>query len=629
MKIKKLYQYFFEVHKKYNLYKRILLILIDIIICQTSIFISMYLRLGFFYQLFDIPHIFLFLSSSSLILILIFFDIYKTLNRYSGWDAFIQLGKALMVYNILIFGICTLIGIEGIPRTIGIIHPIMLSLMIIMSRIFIRLFLGDNLKNKLLKKERVLIYGAGLAGRQLSHTIIHSNEMDLVGFLEDEKKLIGNKINNKKIYDAKKLNEIKLKLNINTIFLAIPSLSNTKKSILLQKIQKNQMAVKTLPTISELKKSGISFDDLRPLNIEELLGRQSVDTSFKKNNYINLNTVLITGAGGSIGRELCKQVLEQNPKKLIILDSSEFNLYSIHEEIVVKNTQNISIVPILLSINNKNGLENLFTKYKPDIIYHAAAYKHVPLVQSNPIEGVRNNVLGTRVLADISIKYKAKKFVLISSDKAVRPTNVMGASKRLAELYIQSLNTISKDTIFTIVRFGNVLGSSGSVIPKFRKQIIQNQPITLTHKNITRFFMTDREAIHLIIEAGNLAEGGEVFVLKMGKSVKILDLAKKMIFLSGKTIKDKKNPKGDIEIIITGLRPGEKLFEEVLIDNNPIPTLNKKIFKANEIFFKSPIISKNFNLISAYIEENKFQKIELIIEKLIPGYKNKDKSVNE
>ncbi len=630
MNIKILNNKLYNFYKNYTIYKKIFLVIVDVFLCNASIFIGMYLRLDFFYPLNYFPPLFLIFSSISLVIIFIIFDIYKSLNRYSGWNAFIQLGKALLIYDILIFTCCTLIGIDGIPRTIGIIHTVILTFMILFSRISIRILLGDKSKGNFNTKEKVLIYGAGVAGRQLAQTIRFSRKMAFLGFIDDNIKLVGNKIDNKIIYNAKQLANIKKTVGIDTILLAIPSLNNIKKSIILNEIQKNKIAVKTLPTLSELENKNISLDDLRPLNIEELLGRTPVDISFKrKNYYINKSVVLITGAGGSIGSELCHQVLLQNPSKLIILDSSEFNLYKIHQILIEKLNFNTSIVPILGSVSNKAAMENIFSKHKPNIIYHAAAYKHVPLVQSNPIEGLRNNVFGTKIIADLSLKYKAKKFVLISTDKAVRPTNIMGASKRLAELYLQSLNIKSPRTIFTMVRFGNVLGSSGSVIPKFHQQILEGKPITLTHKKVTRFFMTAKEAIHLIIEAGSLAKGGDVFILEMGKPVRIFDLAKKMIFLSGKSLKDKNNPRGDIEIIITGLRPGEKLFEEVLIANNPIPTSNKKIFRANEEFLETSIISKNFNLISKYIEANKFKKIELIIKKLVPGYKNQEKSFNE
>ena len=617
--------------QKLAINKRLFLVIIDLFICNTSIFISMYLRLGFFYPINDMSFNFLFLSSISLIIILIIFDIYKTMNRFSGWDAFLQLGKALIIYDILFFTIYTLFGIIEIPRTIGLIHPIILTLMIILSRIIIRIILGIkfNLRDKNIIKEKVLIYGAGEAGRQLANTILYSKKMIFLGFIDDNKKLIGHKVNNKIIYDSKNLKTIKDKLKIDTILLAIPSLSNERKSLLLEKIQMNHIAVKTLPILSELETKKISFNDIRPINVDELLGREKINVSVKiKENYIQKNVVLITGAGGSIGSELCFQVLEQKPSKLIILDSSEYNLYKINQELYNKLNKKlktiVNIIPILTSIQNEKSITHVFKTYKPDIIFHAAAYKHVPLVQANPIEGIRNNVLGTQIMAKQALKHHSKKFVLISSDKAVRPTNIMGASKRLAELYLQALNVTSKNTVFTIVRFGNVLGSSGSVIPKFQEQIYEGGPITLTHKKVTRFFMTAKEAIHLILQAGGMANGGEVFVLKMGEPVEILNLAKRMIFLSGKTIKNQANPKGDIEIKITGLRPGEKLYEEVLINNNPIQTENNMILKANEKFLDKKIISKHLVELKVLLTSYNIEGIDKILKKIIAGYKNKD-----
>ena len=617
--------------QKLALNKRLFLVIIDLFICNTSIFISMYLRLGFFYPINDMSFTFLFLSSISLIIILIIFDIYKTINRFSGWDAFLQLGKALIIYDILFFTIYTLFGIIEIPRTIGLIHPIILTLMIILSRIIIRIILGIkfNLRDKNIIKEKVLIYGAGEAGRQLANTILYSKKMIFLGFIDDNKKLIGHKVNNKIIYDSKNLKTIKDKLKIDTILLAIPSLSNERKSLLLEKIQMNHIAVKTLPLLSELESKNISFNDIRPINVDELLGREKINVAVKiKENYIQKKIVLITGAGGSIGSELCFQVLEQQPSKLIILDSSEYNLYKINQELYNKLNKKlktiVNIIPILTSIQNEKSITHVFKTYKPDIIFHAAAYKHVPLVQANPIEGILNNVLGTQIMAKQALKHHSKKFVLISSDKAVRPTNIMGASKRLAELYLQALNVTSKNTVFTIVRFGNVLGSSGSVIPKFQEQIYEGGPITLTHKKVTRFFMTAKEAIHLILQAGGMANGGEVFVLKMGEPVEILNLAKRMIFLSGKTIKSQENPKGDIEIKITGLRPGEKLYEEVLINNNPIQTENNMILKANEKFLDKKIISKHLVELKVLLTSYNIEGIDKILKKIIAGYKNKD-----
>jgi FlaA1/EpsC-like NDP-sugar epimerase len=616
-----------------KVYKTLLLIFIDLMSCILSIWLALYIRLDTFYPIIKLPIIFVLLSTILLILIFIIFDIYKTINRFSGWGSFIQLGKSLIVYNLIFFFLYSVISFEGIPRSIGLLHPIIITLIILTSRALIRVLLGKNFKSE--ATENILIYGAGEAGRQLASIINYSQKMNVLGFLEDDKELIGNKINNKLIYSSNDLKKIKDRLNISTLILAIPSLDNKTKSKIIKNIQQNKIAVKTLPTLSELENGDISLSDLRPLNINELLGRKKVDTSDKKkSDYILNKTILITGAGGSIGSELCKQVLEQAPSKIILLDISEFSLYKINQilnEFHSKNFNNeVKFIPILASIQDKKALENVFKKYKPNIIYHAAAYKHVPLVQINPIEGIKNNILGTELLADLAIKYNVDKFVLISSDKAVRPTNIMGASKRFSELILQSYNQSSIHTIFTIVRFGNVLGSSGSVVPRFQEQIKQGGPVTLTHENVTRFFMTKEEAIHLIIQAGGMSLGGEVFILKMGEPIKILELAKTMIYLSGKTIKDELNQNGDIEINITGLRQGEKMYEELLIGNNPIQTENNKILKANETFYVKEIIANELKNLKKHINNFDMDEINKMFTLLITGYKdNSSKKKNE
>ena len=608
------------------------LISLDLMTCLFSLFLAMYLRLDFFYPVFLLPPILILVSTLLLVFTFLLFGIYKTINRFSGWDTFVQLGKSLLIYNFIFFVLFTIISIENVPRSIGILHPMILSLMILCSRALIRILLNKKVKGNNL--ENVLIYGAGEAGRQLAATITFSKKMKLLGFLEDKKDFIGNKINNKLIYNSKELGDLKKKIEIDTVLLAIPSLGNKQKSLIVKNIQKHKLNVKTLPNLLELETSNISLSNLRSLNINELLGRPEVNTSIKNtSDYLYNKTVLITGGGGSIGSELCKQVLEQGPKKIIILDSSEYSLYKISEkldEIISKEPYVLTdIIPILMSIQDNKALEDLIIKYKPEIIYHAAAYKHVPMVQINPFEGIKNNVIGTLLLADLTIKYNCEKFVLISSDKAVRPTNIMGASKRFAELIVQAFNENSKQTNFTIVRFGNVLASSGSVVPRFRDQIQKGGPLTLTHKDVTRFFMTAEEAIHLIIEAGGMSVGGEVFILKMGKSVKIYDLAKTMILLSGKTIKNKNNIKGDIEIKITGLRQGEKLYEEVLIGNNPIKTKNAMILKANEKFLKKQVLVKKTNQLKKYINENNLDKINTLFYEVISGYNIKNHNKNE
>ncbi len=614
------------IEKKFSFLKKnkiIILILFDLLFCFFSIWLSMYIRLDYFFPLFQLPLSLILISSVLLVIIFLFFDIYKTMNRFSGWEAFIQLGKALFFHNCVFFTLITIISFSKIPRSIGILHPIIITLIILFSRVFIRILLNKNHKNK--TSENVLIYGAGEAGRQLASTITYSKNMKLLGFLDDKTEFIGRTINNVLIYDPRKLKNLQIKLKIDTVLLAIPSINNKKKSNIVKNIQKNKISVKTLPTLAELETNKVSLSDLRYLNMNELLGRPSVKTNEKINSFYILNkTILVTGGGGSIGSELCKQVLEQNPKQLIILDSSEYALYNIVEKLNDHFENNSSlkklIVPILMSIQDKNSLERVFQKYKPEIIYHAAAYKHVPLVQENPFEGIKNNVIGTLILVKLAMKHNIEKLVLISSDKAVRPTNIMGASKRFAELILQAYSEKSKVTIFTIVRFGNVLASSGSVVPRFNNQINKGGPVTVTHKNVTRFFMTAKEAIHLIIEAGGMSVGGEVFILKMGKPVKIFELAKNMILLSGKTVKDNNNPNGDIEIKINGLREGEKLYEEVLIGNNPIKTENDMILKANESFIKKQLLTKYIGQLNKYLYEHNLTKINILFSKIISGY---------
>ena len=622
-------QLLLKIFNFFKINKQIFLIFMDLFICNISIYLSLFIRLDVFVPLLNLPTLFLIITSSLLIIIFLVFDIYKTINRFSGFDSFLHLSKALFIYGSIFFIFFTLIGFGGIPRSLGILHPIILVLIILLSRVFIRVIFGTYLKNKF--NEKILIYGAGSAGRQLASIMAYSKKIKLVGFLEDNNEFIGKKINNILVYHSSDLKKLNYKFNISSVLLAIPSISNEQKNSIINKIQKYTIAVKTLPNLSELENGNISYSDLRPLNANELLGRPEVTIYKKKKSaYIKNKIILITGGGGSIGSELCKQILSQKPKRIIILDTNEYALYTVARTLTQiykkSGSSEALIVPILASIQDEKALKQVFLQHKPNIVYHAAAYKHVPLVQINPIEGIKNNVLGTEIMARLSLKYKINRFVLISSDKAVRPTNIMGASKRLAELIIQAYNQNSKCTIFSMVRFGNVLGSSGSVVPLFHEQIKKGGPLTLTHKNVTRFFMTIEEAIHLIIESGGMSEGGEVFILKMGEPVKILELARNMIYLSGKTIKNKKNPNGDIEIKITGLRDGEKMYEEVLIGNNPKETENDMIMKASENFFNKKYITNEISILKKLLKDYNVDKIDDILFKLVSGYK---KNVNK
>ena len=402
-------------------------------------------------------------------------------------------------------------------------------------------------------------------------------------------------------------------------------MQSSKRSQIINRVSKYNLLIRTLPNISDLAKGNIVKSDLVELEIDDLLGRDKVEPDevlMKKN--IKSKVVLVTGAGGSIGSELCRQIVNIKPKKLLLLDSNEYSLYSILNELeTLQNHEGLEIIPILTSVQDKTKISILLDKWKPDTIFHAAAYKHVPLVEQNLAEGLKNNVFGTLAIAEASIKSKVGNFVFISTDKAVRPTSVMGASKRLGEMILQALydkKSSRKITKFSMVRFGNVLDSSGSVIPKFRKQIKDRIPITLTHPDVTRYFMTIKEAAELVIQASAMSDGGDVFVLDMGDSVKILDLAKKMIDLSGLKIKDHKNPDGDISIEITGLRPGEKLYEELLIGKNPIKTIHPKIFKAREDFLEWKILNPYLVNLEKLILDNDAKKIIKIMEKLVSGY---------
>jgi FlaA1/EpsC-like NDP-sugar epimerase len=385
-----------------------------------------------------------------------------------------------------------------------------------------------------------------------------------------------------------------------------------------------------LPSVTDLAQGKVTISDLRELDIDDLLGREPVMP-----NHILLamnvqsKIVMITGAGGSIGSELCRQILAVGPSKLLLIEQSEFALYAIHQELEEKLAERlIELVPLMASVQDEERMREIMSTWRPDTVYHAAAYKHVPLVEHNPAEGIKNNVFGTLCAAQAAADSGVSDFVLISTDKAVRPTNIMGASKRLAELVLQALAATNPGTKFSMVRFGNVLGSSGSVVPKFRQQIRDGGPITLTHPEITRYFMTIPEAAQLVIQAGAMAKGGDVFVLDMGQPVKILDLAIRMVELSGLTIKDAQNSEGDIEIEITGLRPGEKLYEELLIGENPHRTTHPRIMKAQEEFIPWKVLEDKLNALHLLLNSNDVSLIRSTLKDILPGYTPNEKIVD-
>lgn len=480
------------------------------------------------------------------------------------------------------------------------------------------------------KGKPVLIYGAGNAGNELYQAIKNNPDITIVGFYDNSNALSGSVINNIKIYgEDKHIKRLKEKYENLEIYLAIPSLSLAEKREIISNLEKFKVAVRSIPSLHHIVANQKKMIEMQDLSIDEILPRSIVKNSSVLLNNMN---VMITGAGGSIGSELVRQLLNCNPQKIILYEISEINLYSIQSEIEqIKNSKRINteIVGVLGDVKNRERVINILSNHNVDYIYHAAAYKHVPIVEyyENITEGIKNNVFGTQTICDAADECNVKKVVVISTDKAVRPTNIMGASKRLAEMVVQLKNEQAKTTKYCMVRFGNVINSSGSVVPLFRKQIADGGPVTITHKKVTRFFMTISEASSLVIQAGEYAEGGEVFILDMGEQVKIFDLAEKLIYLSGMNIS--KNGDGDgIEIREVGLRPGEKLYEELLISGDEIKTPNEKIFKSIEGYLTTNDLDNLLINLKTSINDNDIQKIRNLLKNNVEGYEEQINTKN-
>jgi FlaA1/EpsC-like NDP-sugar epimerase len=470
----------------------------------------------------------------------------------------------------------------------------------------------------------VLVYGAGSSGRQLVAAMANSHEMQIIGFLDDDDRLQGHVLNGLPIYNPDYLGRLVIALSISNVLLALPNISRKRRNDILNHIRGTHVSVRTLPSMTDLAQGKVSISDIRELDTDDLLGREPVMPNhilLAKN--IHSRAVMVTGAGGSIGSELCRQIFQIGPTKLLLIEQSEFALYSIHKELEEKCAgSEVILVPLLASVQDEDRMREILSTWRPDTVYHAAAYKHVPLVEHNPAAGIKNNVLGTLNTAMAAAENGVTDFVLISTDKAVRPTNVMGASKRLAEMVLQALaaNAKNSGTRFCMVRFGNVLDSSGSVVPKFRQQIRESSRMTLTHPDVTRYFMTIPEAAQLVIQAGAMAKGGDVFVLDMGQPVRIMDLARRMVELSGLIVKDEQTPDGDIEIDITGLRPGEKLYEELLIGDNPQSTMHPRIMRAQEEFIAWTELEGKLKSLELALNVNDVGVIRLMMQQLVTGY---------
>ena len=560
--------------------KRSILMSADFIMSAVCLFFAIAARYGYI----DHHVSLLVISLSALIPVLCLYAI----GFYNGvargfFDA--MMGNVLQLFFVLIIIAQTILYFKllpDVPRAVPILYLFLFFIWLWNSRLTIREFL-TRLQGKSQQSaknedgyENIVIYGAGEAGRDLLEGLRNSHKYNVVAYIDDDPQLSGAYLLGKKIYPAHELVSLVEELDIAQVFLAIPSISRAQKRQIIDKLSGIAIKIKELPSLEEIADEKVTVSSMRKVDILDVLDRQTVEPDvllLQKN--ISGKCVLVTGAGGSIGSELCRQVIKNKPKCLVLYELSEFALYSIHQELTIKqaNTpayKDIKIVAVIGNVTNESNLLRILKLHNIQTVYHAAAYKHVPMVEHNPFEGVINNTKGTYHCARAAIQANVETFVLISTDKAVRPTNVMGASKRLAELVCQALSQTDSQTCISMVRFGNVLGSSGSVVPLFTKQIEQGKPITVTHPDVTRYFMTIPEAANLVIQAGAMASGGEVFVLDMGDPVKIVDLAQRMIHLSGFDIKDAAHPEGDIEVIFTGLRAGEKLYEELIIGEDNI-----------------------------------------------------------
>ena len=615
--------------------KRLIMLSVDVLLIVSILIGAFSMRLGeWFWPQGDLLYLILF---APLIATPIFikFGLYRAIVRYIGFKALWAIVQAVSLYA-LVWGVIVLLsGIEGVPRSVILINWILAMLLIGGSRIVGRWYFYEEksrINNASSKRQNVLIYGAGSAGIQLATALSYSRELRPIAFIDDDPGLSNHHIIGMKVHTSSELEQLIISMNIKEVLLAIPSISRIQRNKIINRLESYPVLVRSVPGVSELAQGNLNIDDLNVVGINDLLGRDPVPPN---QNYIRSNitnkVVMITGAGGSIGSELCRQIMQLQPNKIVLFEQNEFSLYAIDQELIGMKLD-IDIVPILGSILNASLVEQVCCKFDVQTIYHAAAYKHVPMIELNNFSGVDNNIFGTLSCAEAASLANVETFVLISTDKAVRPTNTMGATKRFAEMILQAISQKYQGkgnaTNFSMVRFGNVLDSSGSVIPLFKKQIKNGGPVTVTDPEIIRYFMTIPEAAQLVIQAGAMSKGGDVFLLDMGEPVKILDLAKKMIRLSGLEVKDNDNPNGDIEILFTGLRPGEKLYEELLIGDNALTTEHKLILRSEEEMLPWSELEVILHKLKIAVDEQNFKGVRELLVETVHGYKP-DNSIND
>jgi FlaA1/EpsC-like NDP-sugar epimerase len=604
--------------------KRLVVIALDIVLAVLATWFAYSLRLDVLHWPSGAQWVVYAIAPFLAIPIFIRFGLYRAIFRFTGQAALAATGKAVALYALILSALLMWHQWPMVPRSLGLLQPLVFLVLVGGSRAFARFWLAEMEAKTRGSSGRLLIYGAGNAGAQTAAALGVVRQYELVGFVDDDEMMEGRSLNGMPVRSARNIGQWIHKEAITDILLAMPNAPRERRNEIIASLRGLPVHVRTLPSMADLASGRVTIQDFRELDIEDLLGRNSVVPMERLlMRELRGKVVLVSGAGGSIGAELARQIAAQMPSTLVLLDHNEFGLYSIHQELLALKTvsgDSFTLVPVLGSVSNTERLREVLGAWRPSIVYHAAAYKHVPMVEDNPGEGVRNNIFGTLNLARAAAAAGVKRFVLISTDKAVRPTNVMGATKRVAELVLQALAANQPGTCFSMVRFGNVLGSSGSVVPLFRKQLAEGGPLTVTHEEVTRYFMTIPEAAQLVLQAGAMGQGGDVFVLDMGQPVKIMDLARRMIQLSGLSVRDAEHPDGDIEIAVTGLRTGEKLYEELLIGDNPQPTEHPRIMKAHEPFLPWADLEPELRILYAAAERNDATAIKAFMSKHVQGY---------
>jgi FlaA1/EpsC-like NDP-sugar epimerase len=612
-----------------RIYKRLVVVGVDITLAFIATWVAFSLRLDVFHRPVGLQWAVYFLTPFLAVPVFVKFGLYRAIFRYTGQAALISTVKAIVLYGLVLLAVLLWTQWPMVPRSLGILQPLLFLILVGASRAVARFWLAGLTLAAGNKSGRLLIFGAGMAGVQTAVAVSMERQLKLVGFVDDDSHKVGRSINGVPVWASEDLPSLVTRHEVTDLLLAMPNATRERRKQIIASLSKLPVHVRTLPSMADLASGKVSVKDIHELDIDDLLGRTPVPPKADLlARDLTGQVVMITGAGGSIGGELTRNIVFQLPKKLVLLDHNEFGLYAIHQELEVlcqAHRLSVELVPLLGSVTNAEQMQAVCNSYRPVTIYHAAAYKHVPLVESNPGVGVLNNVFGTLNVARAAQASGVKRFILVSTDKAVRPTNVMGATKRMAELVLQALAEESKNagnstTCFSMVRFGNVLGSSGSVVPLFRQQLEGGGPITLTHKEVTRYFMTIPEAAQLVLQAGAMGQGGDVFVLDMGEPVKIIDLAQRMVQLSGLTVKDADYPEGDIEIAVVGLRPGEKLYEELLIGDNPEPTEHPCIMKAHEDFFPWVQLSEHLQVLKLAAQNDDVAGIRRALSACVQGF---------